>query len=141
MQPLTLVALVRAIGQLMNPEMINGKVNNLTNMDSDQMAMSALGRDLTKAIHSLDWYRKRSRRLSGEDLREFQEGFDIALRTDDEVERRNAYSSLNMNARDIEQSEMFRKSMFDPKTGFAVRLANHMVDAGIISASQRKCFC
>lgn len=131
---------VRAVAQLMNPEMINSKVNN-HNWIPDQMAISNLSRDLTKSINNLDWYRKRVKRLrGGEELRSFQEQFDIILRTKNSDERLSLYGLLSMSDKEIKQAELFYHHMFDPKTGFLTRISNHMVASRIISPSQKDSF-
>ena len=130
---------VRAIGQLMNPEMINGKTNNQTWIP-DQMAMSSLGSDLSKAVQNLEWYRKRIQKLKSADLRNFQLTFDGAMRTHKKDVRLKAYQSLGLNDREINTAEYWHHFMFDPDYGFIDRMARHMVSAGIISEHQHATF-
>lgn len=130
---------VRAVFQLMNPEIINGKLNNYRWIP-DQVAASNLGRDLSKAIHNLDWYRSRIKRLKGAELREFQMNFDAAMRTHKKEVRQRIYQTLGLNQNEINKAEYWHAFMFDPDYGFVDRMARRMVDVGIISEAQHASF-
>ena len=130
---------VRAVTQLINPEMVNGKINGEAWIP-DQMAMSYNGRDLTLAVNNLKGFRKRVKKLKDEELRRYTMEFDRMLRVRDPDVRARIQQEMDMSPKEIAEAESFHKHMFDPDSGFIDRLARNLVETGVLTQGQHTAF-
>jgi len=129
-------SMIRALGALVNPEMVNTRTMTHHPWISDQVAMDNLASDFHNAMQGLKPFRDKGNKLNGEQRQKFNKDFSIAMESRDPAVRRAGWAKLGYKEKQIVQLEGFHQHLFRPGNGLIPRLSRMMADAGMISKSQ-----
>ena len=129
-------SLIRALGALINPEMVNTRTMTNQPWVSDQVAMDNMASDFHNAMRGLEPFRKKGAKLKGEARQKFNRDFSNAMENTDPAQRRAAWGAMGYKEKQIIRLEGFHQHLFDPKRGLIGRLTSMMAEAGMISRNQ-----
>ena len=127
---------IRALGALINPEMVNTRTMTNQPWVSDQVAMDNMASDFHNAMRGLEPFRKKGAKLSGEARQKFNRDFSNAMENSDPAQRRAAWAAMGYKEKQITKLEGFHQHLFDSNKGLIVRLTSMMAEAGMISRNQ-----
>jgi hypothetical protein len=129
-------SLIRALGALVNPEMVNTRTMTNQPWISDQVAMDNMASDFHNAMQGLKPFRDKGNKLKGAERQKFNRDFSNAMENRDAGQRRVAWAALGYKEKQITQLEGFHQHLFRAGNGLIPRLSRMMAEAGMISKSQ-----
>ena len=129
-------SLIRSLGALINPEMVNTRTMTNQPWVSDQVAMDNMASDFHNAMRGLEPFRKKGAKLKGEARQKFNRAFSNAMENTDPAQRRAAWGAMGYKEKQIIRLEGFHQHLFHPNKGLIVRLTSMMAEAGMISRNQ-----
>ena len=129
-------SMIRALGALINPEMVNTRTMTNQPWISDQVAMDNMASDFHNAMQGLKPFRDKGNKLRGEERQKFNRDFSEAMEARDPADRRAGWAKLGYKEKQIVQLEGFHQHLFREKNGLVPRLAKMMAEAGMISKNQ-----
>ena len=129
-------SMIRALGALVNPEMVNTRTMTNQPWISDQVAMDNMASDFHNAMQGLKPFRDKGNKLNGEERQKFNRDFSNAMENRDAGQRRAGWAALGYKEKQIMQLEGFHQHLFRSGNGLIPRLAKMMAESGMISKNQ-----